>query len=88
MLKYGPQPNQKFAILIKPEHYDLVTAMRAGRRDDDIYTGKYDNQYFTYTISQSSQQSLANRKIETEDEIKLPWNKLNPEDRKIAYVSL
>lgn len=88
MLNYGPSENQKFAILIKPENFDLITFMNHGTRPYWMDTGEYLESYYTYTISKSSQQSIANRKIETADEIKAPWNKLNPADRKIAYVSV
>ena len=88
MLKYGPQPNQKFAIEIKPENFDLIEFMFAGHPLTDEEKRDRLGDYMTFTISQSHQQSVASRKIETSDKIKAPWNKLNPIDRKIAYVSV
>lgn len=88
MLHYGPSENQKFAIEIKPENFDLIEFMFAGHSLTEEEKRDRLGDYMTYTISKSSQQSVANRKIETPDEIKAPWNKLNPEDRKIAYVNV
>jgi hypothetical protein len=88
MVYYGPSENQKFAILIKPENFDLIAFMNLGTRLYWMDTGEYLGDYYTYTISKKSQQSIANRKIETPDELRAPYNKLNPEDRKIAYVSV
>lgn len=101
MLNYGASDNQKFAILICPENYDLIAFMRAPESrgpkwkdtgevnieiPDWLKSGEEDGNYFTYTISARHQQSVANRKIETPEEIEAPWNKLNPPDRKIAFV--
>lgn len=88
MLTYGPKPNQKFAIEIKPENFDLIEFMFVGYPLTDEEKRNRLGDYMTFTISQSHQQSVANRKIETSDEIKAPWNKLNPEDRKIAFISV
>jgi hypothetical protein len=89
MVNYGPADNQKFAILIKPENYDLITFFYSseGKRPDWMETGEEDGNYYTYTISKRYQQSVANYKIETPQEIRAPWNKLNPPERKIAFVT-
>jgi hypothetical protein len=88
MLNYGPQDNQKFAILITPENFDLIEFMFAGYSLTEEEKCNRLGDYMTFTVSKRHQQSIANRKIETPDEIKAPWNKLNPSDRKIAYVSV
>jgi hypothetical protein len=90
MVHYGPSENQKFAIPIKPENFDLIIFMNFGTPPAWMMTSAYldGKHYYTYTISKASQQSVSNRKVENSDEIKAPWNKLNPEDRKIAYVSV
>lgn len=105
MLNYGPSDNQKFAILIAPENYDLIQFFYSSKdvspfwmancgMDQDparahwMYTGEEDGNYYTFTISKRHQQSVANRKIETPEQIKAPWNKLNPSDRKIAFIKL
>ena len=87
MLNYGPQDNQKFAILITPENFDLIEFMSAGYPLTEEERARLGD-YFTFTVSKRHQQSIASRKIETPDEIKASWNKLNPIDRKIAYVSV
>lgn len=88
MLHYGPSENQKFAIQITPENFDLIQFMFAGHPLTEDEKRDRLGDYMTFTISKSHQQSIANRKIETPDEIKAPWNKLNPPDRKIAYVTI
>jgi hypothetical protein len=88
MVHYGPAENQKFAILIKPENFDLITFINFRVRPDWMDTGKYLGDYYTYTISRRTPQSVANRKIETTEQLEAPYNDLNPEDRKIAYVSV
>lgn len=90
MLNYGPSENQKFAIPIKPENFDLITFMNFGTPPSWMVDGAYldGNHYYTYTISKASQQSVANRKVEDSEKIKAPWNKLNPVDRKIVFVSV
>jgi len=88
MVHYGPSENQKFAILIKPENFDLITFINLNCRPNWMDEGKHLGCYYTYTISKSSQQSVANRKIETAEQMEAPYNDLNPEDRKIAYVTV
>lgn len=87
MPNYGPQDNQKFAILITPENFDLIEFMSAGYKLTEEERNRQGD-YFTFTVSKRHQQSIATRKIETSDEIKAPWNKLNPSDRKIAFISV
>lgn len=105
MSNYGPSDNQKFAIFITPENYDLIQFFYSSKdispfwmakcnmdvdpnRASWMHTGEEDGNYYTFTISKRHQQSVGNRKIETPEEIKAPWNKLNPPGRKIAFVGL
>lgn len=59
--------SQKFAILIRPENYDLITYMNLGIRPYWMDEGKFTGYYYTFTISPKSAQNIRNRKIEDRD---------------------
>jgi hypothetical protein len=61
--------SQKFAILIKPENFDLIVFMNLGIRPNWMDEGKFIGYYYTFTISPQSAQNIRNRKIENRDDL-------------------